>query len=311
MTQRFFYRIGALCTRLPVLEVGRMARLSWDTVARVDKEATRNALGGDQPSLEGLRWIGVDEVSRTGGRQYFTVVTDLKSGRVVYVGEGKGSVGLEPFLELLGKKGRRRIRLTASDLGYLKLLEKAFPKAEHTLDRFHIVQWLNEAIKKLRRRLFGAAPRAFLGRRLKVAQWLLLTGRERLEHKNKLLLKRLMDLNRPLYRAYLLKEQLRAILHHPWRYLGALRRNLRVWCNTAAWSRLPEMKKVAWRLRPHLEAVITGFRRKVRLGLVEAINSKISQLRTTAHGYRDMEYFKMKIFQRCSLPDNPYAHIVL
>lgn len=311
MTRRFFERIAALCTRLPIDEVAKMAGMSWDTAARVDKRAIELALGGRQPSLEGLRWAGIDEVSRTGGHDYFTIVTDLESGRVVFIGDGKGKKGLKPFLEALGPRARRRIRGTTSDLGYLPLLQKAFPKATHLLDRFHIVKWLNEALKELRRRIFGRAPRDATGRDLKVQQWLLLSAPENLEHKHKLRLARLVSLNEPLYRAYLLKEQLRQMLHHPWRYTGALRRNLEAWYQWAVRSRLPEMVQVAKRLRPHFESVIAGFVHGVKLGLVEATNGKIVSLRAAAHGFRDRAYFKLKIFQRCSLPDNPWARIVL
>ena len=311
MTRRFFERLAALCTRLPVDEVAKMAGLSWDTVARIDKRAIEFALGGRQPSLEGLRWVGIDEVSRTGGHDYFTIVTDLESERVVFIGDGKGDKGLKPFLEALGLRGRRRIRGTTSDLGYLPLLQKAFPKATHLLDRFHIVQWLNEALKQLRRRIFGGAPRDATGRDLKVQQWLLLSAPENLEHKHKLRLAQLVTLNEPLYRAYLLKEQLRLMLHHPWRYTGALRRNLEAWYRWAVRSRLPEMAKVAKRLRPYFDSVIAGFVHGVKLGLVEATNGKIARLRAAAHGFRDRAYFKLKIFQRCSLSDNPWARIVL
>jgi hypothetical protein len=54
-----------------------------------------------------------------------------------------------------------------------------------------------------------------------------------------------------------------------------------------------------------------GHQHDVPLGLAESINSKIGALRYQARGYRDPEYFKLKIFQRCSLPDNPWARIVL
>src|SRR2546425_2591849 len=224
MTRRFFERAAALCTRLPVQEVAKMAGLSWDTVARIDKRAIEFALGGQQPALGRLRWIGIDEVSRTGGHDYFTIVTDLESERVVFIGDGKGDKGLKPFLEALGPRGRRRIRGTTSDLGYLPLLQQAFPKPTHLLDRFHIVKWLNEALKQLRRRIFGGAPRDTTGRDLKVHQWLLLSAPENLPHKHKLPLAQRVNLNEPLYRAYLLKEELRQLLHHPWRYTGALRR---------------------------------------------------------------------------------------
>ncbi len=310
VTRRFFERVAALCTRLPVQAVAEMARLSWDTVARIDKRAIELALGDQLLDLSGLRWIGVDEVSRTGGHVYFTIVTDLKSGRVVWIGDGKGEKGFLPFLSALGPTGRRKLRGVVSDLGYKDVIDTHLPKAIHILDRFHIIQWVNEALNQLRRRLFGGAPADEVGKTLKIKKWLLLSARERLRHKDKLLLNRLVEINKPLYEAYLLKEQLRGILQHPWRYFGALRRRLEEWIE-AAKSASPEIVKVASRLAPHLESVVAGHQYDLRLGLVESINSKIAVLRAQARGYRDPEYFKLKIFQRCSLPDNPWARVVL
>ncbi|MBI5837664.1 MAG: ISL3 family transposase [Candidatus Eisenbacteria bacterium] len=264
MTRRFFERIAALCTRLPVEAVAQMAKHSWATVARVDGRAIELALGDRTGALADLRWIGVDEVSRTGGRVYFTIVTDLKSGRVVWIGDGKGRRGLLPFLRALGAKGRRRIQGVVSDLGYQSIVASRLPRAVHILDRFHIVQWVNEALTRLRRRLFSGAPREELGRTLKVKKWLLLSARESLEHKDKLLLKELMELNQPLYQAYLLKEQLRGILRHPWTYFGVLRGRLHEWIVAALGSGLGEFEKVALRLAQHLDAVIAGSQQRSR-----------------------------------------------
>ncbi len=311
MTRRFFERIAALCTRMPVAAVAQMAKLSWATVARVDGRAIELALGDRSAALDGLRWIGVDEVSRTGGRVYFTIVTNLETGRVVWIGDGKGRKGLLPFLRALGPKGRRKIRGVVSDLGYRSIIVTRLRHAVHVLDRFHIVQWVNEALNEIRRRLFSGAPRDELGRTLKVKKWLLLSARENLEHKDKLLLSELMELNQPLYQAYLLKEQLRAVLRHPWKYFGVLRDRLHEWILEVFDTALPELKRVAHRIADHLDSVIAGHEHDVPLGLCEAINSKIAVLRRQARGYSDPEYFKLKIFQRCSLPDNPWARIVL
>jgi transposase len=305
MTRRFFERIAALCTRMAVSVVAEMAGLSWETVARVDKRAIELGLGDPTGRLNGLRWIGVDEVSRTGGHVYFTVVTDLERGRVVWVGDGKGEQGLLPFFEALGKKRKRRIRGAVSDLGYQSLLAEHLPQATWVLDRFHIVKWLNEALNELRRDLFGAAPDNGPGRQLKVKKWLLLSARERLEHKHKLLLARLMTLNEPLYKAYLLKEELRSLLRHPWVYLGALRKRLADWLDAMLTSDVVPMQRVARRIAPHVEAIVAGYGHRIKLGLVEAINGKIAALRLSAHGYRDPEYYKLKIFQHYRLPDNP------
>jgi len=311
MTRRFFERIAALCTRLPVAAVAAMAKLSWATVAKVDGRAIELALGDRSEALQDLRWIGVDEVSRTGGHVYFTIVTNLKSGRVVWIGDGKGAKGLVPFLRALGRKRRRQIRGVVSDLGYQSIIAARLPRAAHILDRFHIVQWVNEALNQIRRRLFSGAPRDELGRSFKVKKWLLLSARENLEHKDKLLLNELMELNQPLYQAYLLKEQLRGILRHPWKYLGVLRERLHDWIVAVLGTGLRELERVAQRIATHLDAVIAGHQHDVPLGLAESINSKIGVLRFQARGYRDPEYFKLKIFQRCSLPHNPWARIVL
>jgi transposase len=310
MTRRFFERIAALCTRLPIYAVMKMAGLSWDTVARVDKHAIELALPDLSQRLAGLRWMGVDEVSRTGGHDYFTVVTNLETGCVVWIGDGKGEKGLAPFFEALGKR-RRRIRGVVSDLGYREALARTVPAAVWILDRFHIVQWLNEGLNALRRRIFSGAPKDDLGRSLKIQKWLLLSARERLDHKNKLALNSLLVRNEPLYKAYLLKELLRGVLLHPWKYLGALRSRLTGWIEEASTCGLAEIERVAERLRPHTEAVVAGHAHDVKLGLVEATNGKIAALRVQARGYRQREYHKAKIYQRCSLPDNPWARIIL
>jgi transposase len=311
VTRRFFERIAALCTRLPVQAVAEMAGLSWDTVARMDKRAIEMGLGDQDLDLSKLRWIGVDEVTRTGGHVYFTIVTDMLSGKVVWIGDGKGEKGLRPFLEALGPKGRRRIQGVVSDLGYHAVITAWLSKAVHILDRFHIVQWMNEALNQLRRRIFSAAPVDEMGRTLKVKKWVLLSAGEKLSRKDTHVLDQLAEVNEPLYHAYLLKENLRGILTYPWKYLGILRQRLKEWCHIARLAELPEVVRVADRLEPHLEAVVAGHRHDIKLGLVEAINSKIGALRVQARGYRDPEYFKLKIFQRCGLPDNPWAAIVL
>src|SRR5688572_20478739 len=95
--------------------------------------------------------------TRVGGRVYFTIVTNLKSGRVVWIGDGKGRKGLLPFLRALGAQARRRLRGVVSDLGYQAILATRLRRAVHILDRFQIVQWMNDALTRLRRRLFSGA----------------------------------------------------------------------------------------------------------------------------------------------------------
>ena len=191
----------------------------------------------------------------------------------------------------LGATGRRKLRGVVSDLGYQSIIASRLRHAVHVLDRFHIVQWMNEALNQLRRRLFSGAPRDELGRTLKVKQWLLLNE--------------LMEQNQPLYQALPAQG---ATARHPPVPVALLRRasqRLQEWILATFEPGLHELIQVAHRLAPHLDAVIAGHEHDVPLGLCEAVNSQIAALRCQARGYRDPEYFKLKIFQRCSLPDNP------
>lgn len=311
-TVRFFERVAAFCRSMPVNEAARHAGLSWETTAKIDAEAIKLGLGGDSPFVGKLRWIGVDEVSRTGGHVYFTIVTDLHTGRVVHVGDGKRKEALAGFFDKLGKRACRRIRGVVSDMAgsFMEVIEKYLPHALHAIDRFHIVKWANEALNEIRRRIFGGAPKDELGQLCKIKKWILLSAAENLKPEEKDLLRRLEELNHPLYQAYLLKEQLRGLLHYRWKYFGALRRNLRAWC-AAAKAADPELAKVAIRLEGREEKVVAGFTPELRMGVVEAINGKIALLRRQARGYSVIDYFKLKIFQHCSLPDDPYAIIII
>jgi transposase len=73
---------------------------------------------------------------------------------------------------------------------------------------------------------------------------------------------------------------------YPWRYLGVLRKRLEEWLEAARTAGLDEIRRVAERLAPHVEAVVAGHKHKIKLGLVKAINSKIAALRVQARGYR-------------------------
>ena len=125
----------------------------------------------------------------------------MLSGQVVWIGDGKGEKGMRPFLEALGPKGRRRIQGVVSDLGYHTVITTWLPKAVHILDRFHIVQWMNEALNQLRRRIFSAAPIDEMGRTLKVKKWVLLSAMDKLTRKDMNVLEQLAEVNEPLYHA--------------------------------------------------------------------------------------------------------------
>lgn len=125
-----------------------------------------------RPPLDLAVHLGLQGVEVESVKVVETVVIDLKSGTVVWIGDGKGEKGLRPFLEALGSKGSRELRGVVSDLDYKGVVDTYVPKVIHILDRVHSVQWLIEALNQVRCRLLSAAPVDELGRTLKVKKWM-------------------------------------------------------------------------------------------------------------------------------------------
>lgn len=298
MTKRFWSRVAALASRLSIAAVASLTRVSWDVVFKIDLEAIELGLRGRRPSLDGLRKIAIDEVAWTSGWRFFTIVTDLELGRVVWIGDGHKEEVLDQFFRELGARAGR-LEVIVSDLwkAFVNAIGRHAPHAVHVLDRFHIVRWATFAVDLVRRRTFGEARK----NGLKTTRWALLRGRERLSSRERLSLKKLARSNRLLFRAYLLKEQLREILRHRWKRSSILSRRLSDWAREAARSRVREFKRIARLIETHKPKILAGYSSDVKLGLAEAINSQIGALRRQACGYKDPEYYRLKIFQRCYL----------
>lgn len=112
--QRAFERyVLELLRHTTVLDVALHLGLSWDVVKHIRKRALQRRYA--RPQLSGLRQLAIDEICVGGGRRFLTVVLDLVSGAVVFVGDGKGSDSLIPFWQRL-KRSRARIEAVAMDL---------------------------------------------------------------------------------------------------------------------------------------------------------------------------------------------------
>ncbi len=156
-----------------------------------------------------LRVIGVDEVSYgRGKRKYLTIVWDHARSRVVWIGQGRERDTLDAFFAKLGTRRSRRLRVVTMDMwqGYIGAVKTHAPLAEIVFDRFHIERYLTQAGEEVRRQEFfrrGGAYRAAV----RGKKWLLLTKFRRLRRRKRRELMALLDMNRRLFKAYLLKEQ--------------------------------------------------------------------------------------------------------
>lgn len=193
-----------LARHMTIVDISRHLRLSWDIVKNIQKRYLQKKY--DKPDFKSLKRIAIDEIY-VGKNHYLTVVMDIESGAVVFVGDGKGSDALEPFWQRLQRYRKVKIEAVAIDMSpaYIKAVRENLKKAVIIFDHFHVIKLFNEKISDFRRQLFNNTKDILQQRAIKGTRWLLLTAREKLEDKEEQAqrLKQALEINKPLATVYL------------------------------------------------------------------------------------------------------------
>jgi transposase len=292
---RSFARYALELSRLMTIQdVARHLQIGWDTIKEIQASYLERKFGN--PKLRNLKQIAIDEIAVGKGHHYLTVVLDLLSGAVVFVGDGKGVESLEIFWKKL-HRAHAKIQAVATDMSaaYIKAVRDNIPTAVHVFDHFHVIKLFNDKLSAFRRQLFHQASSDQERRVLKGTRWLLLKNPENLdETRNELdRLKEALRLNEPLAIAYYLKEDLRQIWMQPNKRTA--RRVLRDWLARARASEIRMLVQFADTLEEHQEGVLNYYDFPISTGPLEGTNTKIQLLKRQAYGFRDYAFFKLKI----------------
>jgi transposase len=291
---RAFERYALEISRhMTIDDVARHLGVSWDIIKDIQTRSLQKRFG--KPKLKNLKQIAIDEIAIGKGHRYVTVVLDLRSGAVVYVGDGKGVASLELFWRRL-RRARAKIEAVATDLSkaYLKAVRDHIPGAVHVFDHFHVVKLFNDKLSNFRRELYREANerhRAIL----KGTRWLLLKNPENLDpqHNEPRRLREALRLNLPLATAYYLKEDLRQIWQQSNKLVARL--VLEGWLRQARASNIDMLIRFADTLEEHQEGILAYYHYRISTGPLEGTNTKIQLLKRQAYGFRDVEFFKLKI----------------
>jgi transposase len=283
-----------LSAHMTISDVARHLGVSWDTIKDIQKQDLQRHFS--KPRLRRLRHIAIDEIAVGKGHRYLTVVLDLVSGAVVFVGAGKGADALEPFWKRL-RSSRAKIKAVATDLSaaYIRAVRDHLPRAKHVFDHFHVIKLFNEKLNAFRRQLFHELTAA--GQKvLKGVRWLLLKNPENLdpERNEWERLAAALRLNEPLATAYYLKEDLQQIWRQADKATAA--RVLRAWIRSAAASGIRMLQQFAETLARYRKGILAYYDCRISTGPLEGTNNKIKTMQRQAYGFRDQEFFKLKIY---------------
>src|SRR5262245_65171251 len=235
---------------MTILDVAHHLDVGWDLVKEIPKRDLSRRYA--KPKLKHLRPIAIDEIAVARGQRYLTVVLDLESGAVVFVGDGKGADALKPFWKRLRPSGAK-IHAVAMDMSaaYRSAVSTHLPKAKIVFDHFHVIKLFNEKLSDLRRALYREATDVQHKEVLKGTRWLLLKSAENLdpEKDEKRRLQAALKLNEPLATAYYLKEDLRWFWEQPGKHFATT--FLDGWIRRATASGIKILQQMAKTLAAH------------------------------------------------------------
>jgi len=301
-TKAFERYVLELSRHMTIRDVARHLGISWDMVKDIQKRYLSKQYS--QPRLRDLNLIAIDEISIGRGHRYLTVVLDLSSGAVVFVGDGKGADALIPFWKKL-KCSKAQIDAVAMDMSpsYISAVSTNLPKAAIVFDHFHIIKMFNDKLAELRRELQREAEDADK-QVLKGTRWLLLKNPENLraDRNERERLDAALKLNKPLATAYYLKEDLRQLWLQKDQEKAAV--FLDDWIAQARSAGIKMLDNFADTLESHRAGILAYYEYPISTGPLEGTNNKIKTLQKQAYGFRDMEFFKLKIY---ALHETKYA----
>ena len=301
-TRRFAREIGRRCRDSSVRDVARALHLDWYTTKELEKEYLREQLsraGEPRPKI-----IGIDEVSVRKGQQYRIVVSDLVRRRPIWFdGPDRSQASMERFYQWLGPKRCSKVELAVMDMWepFAAATVKHAVGAAILYDKFHVVQHLNEALDEVRRSEYARLSSDRERRFIKGQRYTLLSRRAHLSYRGRCALKLLLQANKRLQVAYLLKESFDQLWSY--RSAGWARVFFWNWQQALRWQRLAPYEKFAEMVLRHWDGIAAYCQQehKVSLGFVEGLNNKVRVIQRRAYGLRDEEYLRLKVLS-CMLP---------
>jgi transposase len=298
-TRDFQDTVAWLAQQMAFAPIARLLRIGWHTIGPIVQRVVAEHL--DERRLHGLVAIGVDEISYRRHHRYLTSVADHRSGAIVWCAPGRNSTTLQGFFDQLGDR-KDSIRAVSIDMSgeYQRAIREAVPDAQICFDPFHVVRLGARATDQVRRDEWNRHDRSHTpaGRWIKHTRWSLLKAPENQTIGQLATLWEVQHANRRLYRAFLLREELRLLYHLPDRALAAA--HLDAWLAWASRSRLRPFVRLARTLRQHHDGILAAIRLGLSNGRLEGLNSKIRLISHRAFGFHSADPLIALVYLCCA-----------
>jgi transposase len=312
VTNRFareVYRLTAITTNT---EAGWYLGLDDEKIYRIDRETLEELFKEKLDPPPAAKNISVDEVAWLKRHRYLTNVIDTDIKKVIWNNQGRKAEVLDRYYKSIGPENCAKIESVALDGArtYISSTSEYATKALIVYDKFHIIQKLNTAVDTVRRmelRKARNAKRPDLVEMMNCNQrFILLKNKTNLTEKQSEHLKRLCEVNEPIFKAMLLKESFQEV--YTYNDEVKAKECLEAWIQQALSSGIEAFTALGESFRDKMQFILNWFKKKVSSAISEGFNNKIKRLKRMAYGYRDVRYFLLKIHQHCGLLNPRLLH---
>lgn len=291
MVRAFVEYVLCLITIGTILGVAQFLGVGWDLVKNIHKDHLKRKY--QEIPFNELEFLSIDEFSIRKGHNYMTIFVDIRTGRILHAVEGRSKHDVTPFLRELAAKAKN-LKAIAMDMSgpYASAVASILPKVDIVFDHFHVDALINKALDEIRRQQQSSLDQASR-KVVKGKRFLLLRNYNALDKSAQEGLQALLDINAPLLIAHTLKEQFRLFWEQSTQESAS---NFLVrWLWDVFESGLEPLIKVGRTLLGHANGLVNYFKHRISNGKIEGINNKIKTMSRQAYGFRDMEYFKLRL----------------
>jgi transposase len=296
VTKRFETTIASFCEMASLKEVAERFKLDWKTVKEIDRAFIKALL--PKISTLNVTRIAIDEIAIMKGHKYLTIIRDYDSGIPIKMVLGRGYEEVLQALLELGKDKLAKIYFASMDMWdpYIKAIKEACPNVELIFDKFHVVKKINEALDQIRKKEFASASDDER-KNMKHKRYIILHREKNLDAEQKDELNHLIKSNDQLHKAYLLKEQVLSIFEDKQSTFEQIKTRIIQWMENIWSNEMEEFYGAVNTILNYFDGVMNYFKYGMTNAIAEGFNTKINIIKRRAFGFKDVEYFMLKIYQ--------------
>lgn len=300
-TKRLIAYVEKLVELMPIKHISNLVSLHWHTIKNIHKRLLGREV--QEPDWSKVRVLMMDEFALFKGHRYATVVADAETNQILWIGEGRSRKAIRPFFEKMGDHCSH-IEAVAMDMNTAFDLEvqQHCPNAQVVYDLFHVIaKYGREVIDRVRVDQANQLKNDKVKRRkVKRGRWILLKNRDNLTTTQAGYLEELLEANKDLMTVYLLREQLKEMWYCKTENHASAQWEL--WWRQVQESSIQPLLLFGKRLKKYVHGITASATHPLHTCKLEGMNNKIKLMKRMGYGYRDTDYFFLKI--RAAFPGN-------